>query len=65
MPVPKRKTSQSRRDKRRAQHKLEVTTASFCPQCKSPKLPHRACPKCGTYKGREVVPLEAEPKKKK
>jgi large subunit ribosomal protein L32 len=64
MPVPKRKTSQARRDKRRAQHKLHVETASFCPQCKSPKLPHRACPKCGTYKGREVVPLKVETKKK-
>jgi large subunit ribosomal protein L32 len=64
MPVPKRKTSQSRRDQRRAQHKLVVQTFSFCPQCKSPKLPHRACPKCGTYKGREVIVLEAEAKRK-
>jgi large subunit ribosomal protein L32 len=37
-----------------------VETASVCPQCKSPKLPHRACPTCGTYKGREVVVLEAD-----
>jgi large subunit ribosomal protein L32 len=63
MPVPKRKTSQSRRDKRRAQQKLDVQIMSFCPQCKSPKLPHRACPKCGTYKGREVIPLGADTKK--
>lgn len=63
MPVPKRKTSQSKRDKRRAQQKLNVETASICPQCKSPKLPHRACPTCGTYKGREVVPTEVEKKK--
>ncbi len=60
MAVPKKKTSQSRRDKRRAQQKLTVETASRCPQCKSPKLPHRACPTCGTYKGREVIVLEAE-----
>lgn len=60
MPVPKKKTSQARRDKRRAQQKLSVETASICPQCKSPKLPHRACPKCGTYKGREVIVLEAD-----
>jgi large subunit ribosomal protein L32 len=65
MPVPKRKTSQSKRDSRRAQQKLEVDTASFCPQCKSPKLPHRACPKCGTYKGREVIPQATEQPKKK
>jgi large subunit ribosomal protein L32 len=64
MPVPKRKTSQRKRDARRAQHKLHLETQSFCPQCKSPKLPHRACPKCGTYKGREVIPLEAGTQKK-
>jgi large subunit ribosomal protein L32 len=60
MPVPKRKTSQSKRDSRRAQDKLSFETASTCPQCKSPKLPHRACRKCGTYKGREVIVLESE-----
>lgn len=64
MPVPKRKTSKSRRDKRRAPQKLAaVETTSFCPQCKSPKLPHRACLKCGTYKGREVIVLDVEKKK--
>jgi large subunit ribosomal protein L32 len=60
MPVPKRKTSKTKRDKRRAQHKLDEHTGSICPQCKSPKLPHRACPKCGTYKGREVIVLDKE-----
>jgi large subunit ribosomal protein L32 len=66
MPVPKRKTSQARRDSRRAQQKLApVESGSVCPQCKSPKLPHRACPKCGTYKGREVIVLDVDPKKKK
>ena len=29
-----------------------------CPQCHSPRLPHRVCPVCGSYKGREVL---AEP----
>ena len=33
---------------------------NVCPQCKSPKLPHRACSNCGTYKGREVIVIEAE-----
>jgi large subunit ribosomal protein L32 len=58
MPVPKRKTSQRKRDQRRAQQKLDAAQLSYCPQCHSPKLPHRACPKCGTYKGREIIPME-------
>lgn len=60
MPVPKRKTSKTKRDKRRAQQKLDEKTGSICPQCKSPKLQHRACPVCGTYKGREVIVLDKE-----
>jgi len=57
MAVPKRKVSKSRRDKRRATHALESVRVNTCPQCNSPKLPHRVCPTCGTYKGREVEPL--------
>lgn len=57
MAVPKRKTSKSRRDKRRATHALETPRVNICPQCNSPKRPHHVCPVCGTYKGREVVPL--------
>jgi large subunit ribosomal protein L32 len=55
--VPKRKTSKSRRDKRRATHAIEAPRLSVCPQCGSPKQSHRICPTCGTYKGREVEPL--------
>jgi large subunit ribosomal protein L32 len=57
MAVPKRKTSKSRRDKRRAQHSIEAPRVNVCPQCNSPKRPHHVCPTCGSYKGREVVPL--------
>ncbi|HXR31795.1 MAG TPA: 50S ribosomal protein L32, partial [Solirubrobacterales bacterium] len=24
-------------------------------RCHSPRLPHRVCPTCGTYAGREVI----------
>jgi large subunit ribosomal protein L32 len=57
MAVPKKKTSKSRRDKRRAQHSIEAPRVNICPQCHSPKRPHHVCPTCGTYKGREVEPL--------
>ncbi|HEU0265862.1 MAG TPA: 50S ribosomal protein L32 [Geobacterales bacterium] len=55
MAVPKKKTSKSRKNMRRAHDFLTPTDVSTCPQCKSPKLPHRACPTCGTYKGKEVA----------
>ena len=60
MAVPKRKTSKARRDQRRAQHKIEAPRVNVCPQCGHPKRPHRDCPTCGTYKGREVVPLDLQ-----
>ena len=60
MAVPKRKTSKSRRDRRRAHDALGVPARSKCPQCGEPKLPHRACPNCGTYRGREVIRTEEE-----
>ncbi|MDP2182590.1 MAG: 50S ribosomal protein L32 [Actinomycetota bacterium] len=55
MPVPKRKTSRAVRDQRRATHSLEVPAKSLCPQCHSPKLPHRVCAECGYYNGKEVI----------
>lgn len=59
MAVPKRKTSSTRRDKRRASsYKLRKATIGQCPQCHEEKLPHRVCRSCGYYKGREVVSVE-------
>ncbi|HET6498540.1 MAG TPA: 50S ribosomal protein L32 [Coriobacteriia bacterium] len=55
MPVPKRKTSRSVRDARRATHAIEAPGLAVCPQCHQPKLPHRVCAECGYYKGKEVI----------
>jgi large subunit ribosomal protein L32 len=57
MAVPKQKQSHSRTNKRRSQHKLSAPTVNTCPQCRQPRLPHRVCPHCGSYGGREVVHL--------
>jgi large subunit ribosomal protein L32 len=52
---PKRRHSKTRGAKRRTHYKMETPNASACPQCGSPRVPHRVCANCGTYKGREVV----------
>ncbi|HEX9427082.1 MAG TPA: 50S ribosomal protein L32 [Candidatus Polarisedimenticolia bacterium] len=55
MPNPKRRHSRARRDKRRAHDSLSRPALSKCPNCKEDRLPHRVCPHCGQYKGREVI----------
>ena len=58
MAVPKNKVSKARRDKRRANWKLTAPNLVECPQCHELKLPHRVCPSCGQYKGKEVIKIE-------
>lgn len=59
MAVPKRKISKARRDKRRSAN-MKMTAPGFveCPQCHEMKLPHKMCPSCNYYKGKEVVAAE-------
>lgn len=58
MPLPKRKTSKSRRDKRRTHDKIAPLNLTKCPQCGDTRLPHHVCPSCGTYKGRTIIEIE-------
>ncbi len=61
MPNPKRRHSTRRTANRRAHDFLTASGLSECPNCHEKKLPHRACPKCGAYKGRAVLNVkEAE-----
>lgn len=55
MAVPKRKTTPSKRNMRRANHdKVTPVQLAACANCGEPSLPHRACAACGFYKGRKV-----------
>lgn len=58
MAVPKKKMSRRRTRQRKAAWKVSRPTTSHCPHCRAPKLPHRACPNCGHYKGREVLEVD-------
>ncbi|MBA3430427.1 MAG: 50S ribosomal protein L32 [Actinobacteria bacterium] len=58
MAVPKRRKSGSKMRMRRSHWKAQAPTYSACPQCREPKLPHRVCPNCGYYAGRQVVETE-------
>jgi large subunit ribosomal protein L32 len=54
--VPKRRTSRSKRNMRRANHdKVTAIQLVACANCGEPSVPHRACPSCGHYKGRAVT----------
>lgn len=55
MAVPKHRKSKMKSRMRRAQYKASSATVVRCPQCDEPKMPHRACPSCGTYRDRQVI----------
>ena len=61
-PLPKRKLSKGRRDRRRAHDALESRNLVPCPNCGAMRLPHTVCPKCGFYNGREVIQVKKEKK---
>ncbi|MBN1163107.1 MAG: 50S ribosomal protein L32 [Candidatus Krumholzibacteriota bacterium] len=60
MAVPKKRTSKSKKNKRRTHWKAAQPALSSCPHCHQPKQPHRVCPHCGHYAGREVISPETE-----
>ena len=60
MPNPKRRHSNRRTANRRAHDALKRGGVALCPKCQELKLPHRACPHCGYYKGREVIEVVQE-----
>jgi large subunit ribosomal protein L32 len=60
MALPKRRHSRARTRKRRSHDALTAPSVARCSECGEPKLPHRLCSGCGTYKGRTVIKLGEE-----
>jgi large subunit ribosomal protein L32 len=44
---------------RKAANRPKAPQLSVCAQCGARVLPHRVCPSCGYYKGRQVVSVTA------
>ena len=62
MPVPKFRTSASKRNMRRSHHALKAPGLSLCSNCKEVKRPHVACHACGHYAGLQVMePKQVDP----
>lgn len=59
-PLPKRKVSKGRRNRRRAHDALKARNLTTCTNCGSMRLPHTVCPECGFYKGREVIEVSKD-----
>jgi len=60
MPVPKRKHSRMRRDKRSANKGLAPKAIASCQTCQTPVLPHQVCFECGYYKGVKVIKTKTD-----
>jgi len=61
-PLPKRKLSKGRRDRRRSHDSLTTANLVQCSNCGEMRLPHTVCSNCGQYQGREVIQIEKEKK---
>lgn len=60
MAVPFRKVSKTRGRMRRTHYKISANETTKCPKCGAEIRPHRVCPECGSYKGKEVVKATEE-----
>jgi large subunit ribosomal protein L32 len=62
MAVPKARKSKAKTAMRKAHWYGKVRAKNLvpCPNCGEPIVPHRVCPFCGYYKGKQEVLVEEE-----
>ena len=58
MAVPKRKTSRMQHRQRKAANRYQGVEATFCANCGAPVAPHRVCPSCGQYDGKQILKVD-------
>ncbi len=61
-PLPKRKHSLSRKNKRRAHDALTLKKLVTCPTCGELHVAHHVCPNCGQYRGVQVLEVKDDTK---
>jgi len=56
--LPKQRVSNARQGRRRSHDHIKLPQLDVCPECKQKKMTHHVCPNCGTYRGRQVLPIK-------
>lgn len=64
MGLPGQKRGKTSKRMRAAHFALRRVKLIKCSKCNKPVLPHHVCLNCGTYRGRNVLHLEAKLTKK-
>ena len=62
--VVRMRSTRSHTGNRRSHHALKAPALTACPKCKSAKLKHRACAKCGFYKEISAIKVVTKSEKK-
>ncbi|MFQ3568590.1 MAG: 50S ribosomal protein L32 [Aggregatilineales bacterium] len=57
-PLPKRKHSRSRRNRRRAHDALSLKQLAQCEACGEYHVAHHVCAKCGSYRGETIIKIK-------
>ncbi len=57
--LPKQRISQGRKGNRRSHHHITLPEMEMCPNCRQMKQTHHVCFNCGTYRGRQVLPVKS------
>lgn len=59
MAVPKYKPSKAKSRRRKSINmKIDAPALVTCSTCGNKVLPHRVCPKCGFYRGKQIIEQE-------
>lgn len=55
MAVPRNRVSNAHKRKRRSHHAKQPKQTQLCNNCQAVTMPHRVCPGCGFYKGKQML----------